>query len=387
MTVDPEVLAALEASVAADPDKVGVRVHLATLLLQAGRVADALVHAAEVVRRDPANSDALALLAGAQDALDRDAPVDPEAAEQLDEYDRFLREVTSGVEVERASVTLDDVGGLDDVKRRITTSFLAPLRNPELRATYGASLRGGLLLYGPPGCGKTYLARAIAGEMGAGFLAVGLHEVLDMWLGQSERNVHEVFETARAAAPCVLFLDEVDALGQSRNHRRRSSGRNIVVQLLEELDGLRSDNEGVYVLAATNQVWDLDPALRRPGRFDRTILVLPPDEAAREVIFRVHLAHRPAAGVDLRRLAKRTEGYSGADIRLVCEAAAHRALEQAVTTGQPEPITTSDLLRAATDVKPSTRRWFEVAANYATFANQDGEYDELLAYMRRRRLP
>src|SRR5262245_4364317 len=163
------------------------------------------------------------------------------------------------------------------------------MRSPELRQMYGKSLRGGLLLYGPPGCGKTFLARAVAGELGANFYAVGLHEVLDMWLGQSEHNLHELFVRARRNNPCVLFLDEVDALGQKRSHLSRSAGRNVVVQLLAELDGMGADNEGVFVLAATNQPWDVDPALRRPGRFDRTILVVPPDLDARRKILEVHM--------------------------------------------------------------------------------------------------
>jgi SpoVK/Ycf46/Vps4 family AAA+-type ATPase len=267
-------------------------------------------------------------------------PAQPVPAAGDDQFDAFLREVLAeaDVDVERPSVTLADVGGLDDVKRRLEASFLGPMRNPELRAMYGKSLRGGLLLYGPPGCGKTFIARALAGELGARFVSIGLHDVLDMWLGESERNVHEIFEAARRAAPCVLFFDEVDALGQKRSHLARSAGRNVVVQLLNELDSTRDDNEGVFVLGATNQPWDIDPALRRPGRFDRMVLVLPPVAPARHAIAAYHLAGRPVEGVDLARVAARTDGYSGADIRLLCEAAAEEALADSVRTGRPRPI-------------------------------------------------
>src|SRR5438445_103058 len=138
------------------------------------------------------------------------------------------------------------------------------------------------------------------------------HDVLDMWLGKSEQNLHAIFETARRHAPCVLFLDEVDALGLKRSNLSHSAGRNVVVQLLSELDSTRSDNEGLFVLGATNQPWDLDPALRRPGRFDRSLLVLPPDEPARAAILAYHLRDPPvAADLDIERLAKRTDGYSG----------------------------------------------------------------------------
>ena len=214
---------------------------------------------------------------------------------------------TELTEIEVPTIRLDDVGGLDDVKRRLRTSFLGPMQNPELRAMYRTSLQGGMLLYGPPGCGKTFLARAIAGELAAQFASVGLHDVLDMYLGQSEQKLHAVFENARRHAPCVLFLDEVDALGMKRSNLSQSAGRNVVVQLLTEMDGMGSDNEGVFVVGATNQPWDVDPALRRPGRFDRVLLVLPPDQPARAAILAYHLRERPVDDrVDVARLAART---------------------------------------------------------------------------------
>lgn len=131
-------------------------------------------------------------------------------------------------DVERPSITLADVGGLDHVKERLNAAFLAPLRNPGLQRLYGKSLRGGLLLYGPPGCGKTFLARAVAGELGAKFIPVGIADILDMYIGNSEGNLHEVFQLARRSAPCVLFLDELDALGQKRSMTRNSALRTTV---------------------------------------------------------------------------------------------------------------------------------------------------------------
>lgn len=304
-----------------------------------------------------------------------------------DDFDRFLEELVAEAEgaLERPAVTLADVGGLETVKRRIETSFLGPARNPKLRKMYGKSLQGGLLLYGPPGCGKTFLARALAGELGARFFAVGLHDILDMWLGQSERAVHETFVTARRHAPCVLFLDEVDALGMKRSNLARSAGRGVVVQLLTEMDSTRGENEGVFVLGATNQPWDLDPALRRPGRFDRTVLVLPPDEAARNSIIEFHLRERPVEGIDVRSLARSTAEFSGADLRLLCEAAAENALSDSIRTGTARPIRMPDFLGALSEIRPSTGPWFDAARNYALYANEGGEYDEMLSYIRRRR--
>jgi len=291
--------------------------------------------------------------------------------------------------VERPTVRLEDVGGLEDVKRKLNTAFLGPMRNPELRKAYGKSLRGGLMLYGPPGCGKTFVARAVAGELGARFTAVGINDVLDMYIGESERKLHELFETARRNAPCVLFLDEVDALGQKRSHLRHSGIRGTVNQLLAELDNASSANEGVFVLAATNHPWDVDTALRRPGRFDRMLLVLPPDEAAREAILRLNLRERPLAEDverEIPKLAARTRTYSGADLAHLCETAAEAAMEESMETGELRPISAKDLQRALKETKPSTRAWFEVAYNYEMFANEGGQYDDLLAYIKEHRL-
>jgi SpoVK/Ycf46/Vps4 family AAA+-type ATPase len=271
---------------------------------------------------------------------------------------------------------------MDAVKRRLNVAFLAPLRNPELRKMYGKSLRGGLLLFGPPGCGKTFIARATAGELSAHFISVGLSDVLDMWLGESERRLHEIFELARRNAPAVLFFDEIDALGQKRSQLKHHGGRNVVNQLLAELDGVGANNDGVFVLGATNHPWDVDTALLRPGRFDRTVLVLPPDEAARAAILRLHLAGRPADGVDVDWVAARTRDFSGADLAHLCESAAELAMEASVTSGTVRPMTTADVARALKELRPSTRPWFDTARNYALFANEGGVYDDLLAYMR-----
>ena len=288
-------------------------------------------------------------------------------------------------DVETSRVGLADVGGMTEVKKRLQAAFLAPMRNPELRRLYGKSLRGGLLLYGPPGCGKTFIARAVAGELGAKFISVSLSDVLDMYIGQSERNLHEVFAAARRNAPCVVFLDEIDALGGKRSSLRHNAMRGTVNQLLTELDGAQSDNEGVFVLAATNHPWDVDTALRRPGRLDRTLLVLPPDQPAREAVLRYHLRDRPIEGVDLGKLAKKTDGYSGADLAHVCESAAETALLDSAASGQVRMIGMRDLLDAAEQVKPSVEAWFSAARNVAMFANEGGMYDDLVAYLKKNR--
>lgn len=284
------------------------------------------------------------------------------------------------------SVRLADVGGMQEVKDRLEAAFLAPMRNPELRRLYGKSLRGGLLLYGPPGCGKTFIARAVAGELGASFMSISLSDILDMYIGTSEKNVHDFFETARAQAPCVVFLDELDALGAKRSRTHHGGLRNVVNQLLTELDGIDgAENEGVFVLAATNVPWDVDLALRRPGRLDRTLLVLPPDAPAREAILHYHLRERPIESVDLGRLVKVTEDFSGADLAHLCETAAESALLDSARTGTVRMINMKDLLGAAKQIKPSSESWFASARNVAMFANDGGMYDDLVAYLKKKR--
>jgi len=265
-------------------------------------------------------------------------------------------------------------------------AFLGPLRNEKLRQLYGKSLRGGLLLYGPPGCGKTFLARAVAGEMGAKFVTVSLVDVLNMWIGQSEQNLHEIFQTARRNAPCVLFLDEVDALGHKRSQLQSSAMRTLGNQLLSELDGMESGNEGLFVLAATNAPWDVDTALRRPGRLDRTVLVTPPDRDARIGILEYHLRHRPIAGVNLKRLADATERFSGADLAHLCETAAEFAMHDSLTSGEVRMIEQRDLEAALREIRPSTEAWLMTARNVAMFANDGGAYDELAKYLKKHKL-
>ncbi len=425
MEPEPTVLDSLRKAVDAMPDDVPLRLHLAGLLLGAGQQDEAIRHLGAVLQRDPGNAQALSMLRGpvpesAQAPEQAPGPAGPAglagpagpagsgAAPQYDwsRAEDELRDVlpamfvgeqaaesasagideASAYDAERAGLTLADVAGMTEVKQRLEAAFLAPMRNPELRRLYGKSLRGGLLLYGPPGCGKTFIARAVAGEIGARFIAVSFADIIDMFVGQSERNIHELFDIARRNAPCVLFLDEVDAIGQKRSQLRHTPMRSAVNQLLLELDDIAGHNEGVFLLAATNHPWDVDSALRRPGRFDRTLLVLPPDATAREGVFRYHLKDRPVAGIDLARLASLTDGYSGADIAHICETAAERALMDSVRRGEPRLIGTPDLEAAIAEVKPSLGAWFDVARNVALFANEGGAYDDLAAYLRKRRL-
>lgn len=287
------LLDSLRRAVSRQPDDEVLRAHLAMLLVQAGLGDEAVAHIGLLLAGDPANPDLLALMKQAMGGRGADVAAPAAAAVPADDAPGFdwaaaEQDLVAGLAHEpvETRVRMADVGGLAAAKERIELSFLTPLRNPELRARYGASLRGGLLLYGPPGCGKTYLARAVAGELGARFISASLSDLLSRWMGQSEGNVADLFRYARSLAPVVLFFDEVDALGHARSGLGRSGSalRGVINQLLTELDGVGSDNAGVFVLGATNAPWDVDLALRRPGRFDRAVFVEPPDQPAREHI-------------------------------------------------------------------------------------------------------
>lgn len=304
--------------------------------------------------------------------------------EQLSEQvEEWMEEPAAPTEVTKESITLKDVGGLSQVKQRIHESFLDPMANPEIAKAFKKSLRGGLLLYGPPGCGKTFIARAIAGELGANFISVTLADVLSKWLGESEGNIHKTFVEARQKSPAVLFLDEIDAVGGKRSSQQSQHLRSVVNQLLMEMDGVDNQNEGVYVLAATNMPWDVDSALLRPGRFDRMVLVLPPDEPAREAILQLHLRDRPIEGIDLDKLVRLTDGFSGADLQHLTDTAAEKAMADSLKSGQVRPINMKDMQRALKEVKPSIGPWLDSARNVATYANNDGRYDDLVDYLRK----
>lgn len=286
------------------------------------------------------------------------------------------------VDVVISDIKFADVGGMTEVKEQIEMKIIHPLTHAETFKAYGQKVGGGILLYGPPGCGKTYLAKATAGEIDAKFIAIGLHDVLDMWLGSSEKKLHEIFETARYHKPCVLFFDEVDALAASRSDMRQASGRHIINQFLSELDGVDTDNDGVLILAATNAPWHVDSAFRRPGRFDRIIFVPPPDAPARAATLRILLRGKPMENIDFELIGKKTDKFSGADLKALIDQAVERKIADAMKTGKPMPITTKDLDNALKNVKPSTTDWFATARNYAVYSNEGGQYDDILKYLK-----
>ena len=416
---DTRLIRSLRVAVQASPDDVPLRLHLAELLLDVGKVEEAVTHVAAALQREPNSLEARALMGRAmasqagppvpavsgRQGQHRDEPTDRYTfnfdfnwamAERqfVDMTQPWLIDpgtkplvIKPPYDIEPASVQLADIAGMAEVKRRLDLTFLAPLRNPELRRKYGPSLRSGLLLYGPPGCGKTMLARAIAGELGARFLGISLTELLDRWLGSAERNLHQVFAAARRSAPCVLFIDDLDALDHKRSRSATAAtARAVLNQLLGELDGSQQNNEGLSVLAAAETPWEVLPTLFAAGRFDRSLLVLPPDVTAREAVLRQHLRDRPVTGVTPVELAKRTKDYSSADLALLCENAAERALRDTARTGKKRPIDMRDFEAAMSAVRPSVGTWLSMARNGPKPSGVETNYEELQQYLKLRGL-
>ncbi|UXM92233.1 tetratricopeptide repeat protein [Paenarthrobacter sp. JL.01a] len=416
------LLAALERV----PDNVPLRINVAKLLLQAGRHSEAIDHLNIILEVDAANTETIQLLVDASAGLSSvtgaghgiPEPGEAPGKQASRDFDWHRAEQELGqslpapfvsdeshpgppalaidgdraggalFDVDRPAITLADVGGLEEVKKRLNESFLDPMRNPEVAKAFGKSLRGGLLLYGPPGCGKTFMARAVAGELGAAFMTATMTDIFDKFIGETEKNLHEIFEAARRAAPAVLFLDEIDAVATKRSALSGGAAwmRQTVNQLLLELDSMDSQNDGLFVLAATNQPWDIDNALLRPGRLDRMLLVLPPDRAAREAILKHHFSSRPIAGIDVQKIASRTEDFSGADLEHVVTSAAEKAMTESLRRGSVQAISMSHVNEALKEIRPSTRQWLQMARNVVEFGNTSGAYDDLGLYLRFRKM-
>ena len=283
--------------------------------------------------------------------------------------------------VARPTVTFADVGGLEHVKQQIRRKIIAPFEKPGLFNAFRKRSGGGVLMYGPPGCGKTMLARATAGEAKAHFIPVAVTDILDKYFGESERKLAEAFAEARRQRPSILFFDEIEALAS----RRRSSGdvgASLVSTFLTEMDGFSADGDGILVIGATNTPWVVDSAFRRPGRFDRVLFVPPPDQTARLAILSLCLAQRPlAAGLNLQRFAATTAGFSGADLAHLVDTAVELAIEDSADIDTLTPVSRRHLEAALQEVRPTTSEWLATARNYAKFANESGLYDDVLAFI------
>ncbi len=266
-------------------------------------------------------------------------------------------------------ITWEDIGDLEEAKEKIREIVELPLRHPELFRHLGIEPPKGILLYGPPGCGKTLLAKALANEVGAYFIAINGPEIMSKYYGESEQRLREIFEEAEKNAPAIIFIDEIDAIAPKREEVTGEVEKRVVAQLLTLMDGLKERGK-VIVIGATNRPEALDPALRRPGRFDREIEIRPPDKRARKEILQVHVRNMPLADdVDLDRIAEMTHGFTGADLAALAKEAAMNALRRFIRSGKidlnkPIPaevlkelkVTMADFLEAMKYVQPSLIR-------------------------------
>lgn len=351
-------------------------------LLDEGRRNEAVEAYQRAVAMNPAIEDQslAALLSGKVVSL---ASARPRALASIANDDTDMLDAARMMQPVVGRVDFSDVGGLDAVKQEIRRRIITPFLKPSLFQRFKRNPGGGILMYGPPGCGKTLLARATAGECGAKFYNVAVTDVLDMYIGESERKLHAIFEQARRTAPAVIFFDEIEAIGGKRQHARESTSAKLVSQFLSELDGFSQNNDGVLILGATNVPWAVDPAFRRPGRFDRVLFVPPPDAGARRTILDLLLKDRPvAADIDVAEIVRRSSGFSGADLRNLVDTGVDEAIEQSIALGQESPLQMTHIRSALEQTRPTTLEWLTTARNHARYANQGGQYDAVLEFLK-----
>jgi SpoVK/Ycf46/Vps4 family AAA+-type ATPase len=294
--------------------------------------------------------------------------------------------LVSFVDARQDKVRFTDVAGMDALKKTLRLQIIEPFLNPGLFSRFRKQAGGGVLLYGPPGCGKTLMARAIATECNATFMSVGISDVLNMWLGESERNLALLFEQARANKPCVMFFDELDALAYSRSKSNSTSARTVVNEFLAQLDGFEHNNAEVLILAATNMPWDVDSAMKRPGRFTKQIFVPPPDEEARQVMLEMKLAGVPVGDIDVAAIASATKNYSGADMDGLIDNAKDNALSDILDRGTERSLQQADFVEALEMTNPSTIDWLKTARNLVKYGGADNSYKDVKLYLKNNKL-
>jgi transitional endoplasmic reticulum ATPase len=257
---------------------------------------------------------------------------------------------------EKPKLRFDDIAGLDDVKEQIRIKMILPFSHPEKAKRYRVKTGGGILLYGPPGTGKTMIAKAVAGELDATFFAIAPAEILNKWVGESEKNIRKLFESARACPKAVIFIDEVESLIPKRRDAEAGGVMaRVVPQILAELDGFEArEGQNVMFMGATNEPWSIDYAMLRPGRLDEKVYVGLPDSAARKRIVELNLKDIPLCeDVDPAALAERLDGYSGADIAYLCRKVAEQTFLESVELAHERPVADADFQRVLRTLRPS----------------------------------
>jgi len=344
----------------------------ATFLLQArirmheGDVRGASSSFRRAIEGDPSLMDTeFATRLGFAQARTREAEEEEEEEEDEEEYEEEyedpLRQTVgpenhgTNIELETLTSGFADVGGMQAIKSELSIKTVGPIQHPELFAAYGKAVGGSVFMFGPRGCGKATVSRAVAGEAHMGFIGVASHSVLEMWLGQSERNLHSVFQMARECRPCVLYFQEIDILLEPG----AAAAQRLHHQFLTELSGSVDCNEGVLIVAATEAPWAVDPAL--VAGFDQRLFVDAPDADERAAILEILMRGKPFESVDPAAIAARTVGFSAADLKRMLGLATEIRLREALDSGRPQPITGDDLFTAAAAMSGSVPGWFSEA--------------------------
>ncbi|MDK2825682.1 MAG: hypothetical protein PWQ63_845 [Methanolobus sp.] len=283
--------------------------------------------------------------------------------------DVFLKEIPN--------IGFSDIGGLEDVKEEIRKAIIYPFTHKKLYQMYGQKAGEGILLYGPPGCGKTMMAKAAAKECGAEFISVKTSTIVSKWVGASEKNIKQIFDIARQGKRSIIFFDEIDSIATRRSESEDYAKR-VVNELLAQMDGVDTASDDLLVLAATNEPWAIDPALRRPGRFSKLVFVPEPDLEARKAILQIHLKKRPIdADLDILYLAEITDSYSGADLAAICKEAADIPLGEALRGGDPRKIRLQDFETVLQKRKPSIVSWYIEAKTAVRKTGEEDVFSEL----------
>lgn len=281
-------------------------------------------------------------------------------------------------DAKKPKISFKDVGGLEQLKEAIANKIIRPLKHPFIYQHYGKKIGGGILLYGPPGCGKSLIAEATAGEANVAFFHVKSSDLKGKYVGETEKNIANLFTEARKWQPSIIFFDEFESLGAERTTAGEYQ-KSAVAQLLTEMNGVGTKNDQILLIAATNEPWSIDLALKREGRFGQTVLVPHPDIESRKQIFALALQNKPIAkDVNLQMLAQATEGYSGADISAIVNIATDEAMKRYFATKYLQDITFADLLFGIEQVKPRVKQWYAKANKIIAERNEEEGYEELV---------
>ncbi len=294
------------------------------------------------------------------------------------ESQKMVQENIQGINKPRRK--FKDVAGLEKVKEEIMMKIIEPLRNPEIFKHFGKKAGGGILMYGPPGCGKSLIAEATAGEADVAFFNIKASDIKSKYVGEAEQKLAKLFQDARKEEASIIFFDEFEALGGERSRMTRPM-KAVVSQLLTEMDGVGNKDQNILIIGATNEPWNIDTALRREGRFGTSIFIPPPDQFTRQEILKLHMKGRPVEkNVDYTSLSKMTENFSGADLKALCEKATEVPLRECLKFNIKRNINSMDFQQGLFGLKPTTAPWFRNSIRSIKKLGEDVNFPEIMEF-------